>query len=160
MNHIPKGKRFCSLKDAIKKMKRQACLGGNICKTYISWRTWDIKRILINWKDKEADLQNGQNIWRHILPKRMWKWKLLSCLRLFANPWTIYRPWNSPCQNTGVGTLSLLQRFFPTQELNQSLLHYRKILCQLSCAHKQMKRCSTSIVIREMQILYQYTCNK
>ena len=35
-------------------------------------------------------------------------------------------------QNTGVGSGSLLQRIFPTQELNQGLLHCRWILYQLS----------------------------
>ena len=35
-------------------------------------------------------------------------------------------------RNTGVGSLSLLQWIFPTQELNQGLLHCRQILCQLS----------------------------
>ena len=33
--------------------------------------------------------------------------------------------------NTGVGSLFLLQRIFPTQELNQGLLHCRWILYQL-----------------------------
>ena len=40
----------------------------------------------------------------------------------------LYSPWNSPGQNTGVGSLSLLQRIFPTQESNPGLLHYRWIL--------------------------------
>ena len=40
--------------------------------------------------------------------------------------------WNSPGQNTGVGTLSRLQQIFPTHKLNQSLLHCRQILYQLS----------------------------
>ena len=35
-------------------------------------------------------------------------------------------------KNTGVGSLSLLQRIFPTQELNQGLLHCRQIHYQLS----------------------------
>ena len=35
-------------------------------------------------------------------------------------------------KNTGVGSLSLLQKIFQTQELNQGLLHYRQILYQLS----------------------------
>ena len=35
-------------------------------------------------------------------------------------------------KNTGVGNRSLLQGIFPTQELNQGLLHYRQILYQLS----------------------------
>ena len=38
----------------------------------------------------------------------------------------------SPGKNTGVGSLSLLQGNFPTQELNWGLLHCRQILCQLS----------------------------
>ena len=41
-------------------------------------------------------------------------------------------PRNSSGQNTGVGSLSLLQKIFPTQELNQGLLHCRRILYQLS----------------------------
>ena len=41
-------------------------------------------------------------------------------------------PWNSPGQNTGVGSLSLLQGIFPTQGLNPGLLHHRQILYQLS----------------------------
>ena len=35
-------------------------------------------------------------------------------------------------KNTGVGGLCLLQEIFPTQELDQGLLHYRQILYQLS----------------------------
>ena len=35
-------------------------------------------------------------------------------------------------KNTGVGSLSLLQQIFPTQELNQRRLHCRQILYQLS----------------------------
>ena len=40
-------------------------------------------------------------------------------------------PYGKP-KNTGVGSLSLLQGIFPTQELNQGLLHCRQILYQLS----------------------------
>ena len=35
-------------------------------------------------------------------------------------------------QNTGVGSLALLQCIFPTQELNWGFLHCRQILYQLS----------------------------
>ena len=35
----------------------------------------------------------------------------------------LYSPWNSPGQNTGVGSLSLLQRIFPTQGSNPGLPH-------------------------------------
>ena len=40
-------------------------------------------------------------------------------------------PWDSLGQNTGVGSLSLLQGFFLTQESNRGLLHCRWILYQL-----------------------------
>ena len=41
-------------------------------------------------------------------------------------------PWNSPGQNTGVGSLSFLQGIFPTQRLNPGLPHCSQILNQLS----------------------------
>ena len=47
-------------------------------------------------------------------------------------PHGLYSPWNSPDQNSGVGSLSLLQGIFPTQGSNPGLLHYRRILYQLS----------------------------
>ena len=47
-------------------------------------------------------------------------------------PHGLYSPWNSPGQNTGVGSCSLLQGIFPTQELNPGLLHCRQIPHQLS----------------------------
>ena len=47
-------------------------------------------------------------------------------------PRRLHSPWNSLAQNTGVGSLSLLQEIFPTQELNPGLLHCRWILYQLS----------------------------
>ena len=50
----------------------------------------------------------------------------------------LYSPRNSPDQNTGVGSLSLLQGIFPTQGWNPSLPHCRWILYQLS--HKGSPR--------------------
>ena len=47
--------------------------------------------------------------------------KLLSRVWLFATPWTIYSPWNSPGQDTGVGNLSLLQGILQTQQSNPGL---------------------------------------
>ena len=52
-------------------------------------------------------------------------------------PHGLYSPWNSPGQNTGVGSLSLLQTF-PTQRSNPGLPHCRQILYQLS--HKGSPR--------------------
>ena len=42
-----------------------------------------------------------------------------------------YSSWNSLGQNTGVGSLSLLQGIFPTQGSNPGLPHCRQILYQL-----------------------------
>ena len=53
-------------------------------------------------------------------------------------PHGLYSPWNSPGQNTGVVSLSLLQGIFPTQGSNPGLLHFKWILYQLS--HKGSPR--------------------
>ena len=47
-------------------------------------------------------------------------------------PHGLYSPWNSPGQNVGVDSLSLLQGIFLTQGSNPDLPHCRKILYQLS----------------------------
>ena len=47
-------------------------------------------------------------------------------------PHRLYSPWDSPGQNTGVDSLSLLQGTFPTQGSNPGLPHCRQILYQLS----------------------------
>ena len=46
-------------------------------------------------------------------------------------PHGLYNPWNSPGQNTGVGSLSLLQGIFSIQGYNTGLPHCRQILYQL-----------------------------
>ena len=53
-------------------------------------------------------------------------------------PYGLYSPWNSPGQNTGVGSCSFLQEIFPTQGSNPGLPHCRQILYQLS--HKGSPR--------------------
>ena len=53
-------------------------------------------------------------------------------------PQGLYSPWNSPDQNTEVGSLSLLQGIFPTQGSNPGLPHCRRILYQLN--HKGSPR--------------------
>ena len=47
-------------------------------------------------------------------------------------PHGLCSPWNSPGQNTGVGSLSLLQEIFPTQGSNPGLPQSRWFLYQLS----------------------------
>ena len=49
-----------------------------------------------------------------------------------CDPMDLCSPRNSPGRNTRVGSLSLLQEIFPTQELNPGLPHCRQILYQLS----------------------------
>ena len=56
----------------------------------------------------------------------------------FLQPHRLYSLWNSPGQDTGVGSLSLLQGTFPTQGSNPGLPHCRQILYQLS--HKGSPR--------------------
>ena len=65
------------------------------------------------------------------------KWKSLSCVCLLR-PHRRYSPWNSLGQNTGVGSLFLLQGIFPTQWSHPGLPHCRWILYQLS--HKGSPR--------------------
>ena len=52
-------------------------------------------------------------------------------------------PWNSPGKNTGLSSLSFFQGIFLTQELNQGLLHCRKIFNQLSY---QWSTCNATVL--------------
>ena len=47
-------------------------------------------------------------------------------------PHGLYNSWNSPDQNTGMGSLSVFHGIFPTQGLNPGLPHCRRFLHQLS----------------------------
>ena len=62
-------------------------------------------------------------------------------------PHRLYSLQNSPGQNTGVGSLSLLQGIFPTQRWNPGLLHCRQILYQLRYqGSKKENSCNHSIL--------------
>ena len=56
---------------------------------------------------------------------------MLSHVQLCVTPWTVAHQaplsMGSPGKNTGVGCHFLLQRIFPTQGSNLSLLHCRQI---------------------------------
>ena len=56
-----------------------------------------------------------------------------SCSVISLQSHGLYSPLNSPGQNTGMGSLSLLQGIFQTQGSNLGLPHCRRILHQLSC---------------------------
>ena len=77
----------------------------------------------------------------------LWKWKSLSCVGLFGSH-RLYSPWNSPSQNMGVRSLSLLQGIFPTQGSNPGLPYCRWVLYQLS--HKGSP--SISIMVHQKVI--------
>ena len=57
-------------------------------------------------------------------------------------PHGLYSPWNPPGQNTGVGSFSLFQGIFPTQESNPGLTHWRQSSHQLSHKGKTRSTCS------------------
>ena len=62
-----------------------------------------------------------------------WQWKRkLLVVSDSLQPHRINNPGDSPGQNPGVGSPSLLQGITPTQESNRGLLHCRGILYQLS----------------------------
>ena len=98
--------------------------------------TWSIHIYTHTYIYQAILLWNMDTIsWRRHESER--KWKLLSRVRLFATH-GLYSPWNSPGQNTGVGSPSFLHWIFPTQGSNPGFLHCRQILYQLS--HKGSPR--------------------
>ena len=60
-------------------------------------------------------------------------------------PHQLSSPWNSPGQNTGMSSLSLLQGIFLTHGSNPSLPHCRWILYQLSHKGKEPQSFSKQI---------------
>ena len=116
--------------------------------------------IILKTKQKKKNLVNRQKTWSDISLKRIYRLQKSESHSVVSDslwPHRLYSPWNSPCQNTGVGSLSHLQQIFPTQELNRSFLHCRWILYQLSYQgsptdwKKHTKRCLTLLAIRKMQ---------
>ena len=69
----------------------------------------------------------------------LWKCETVSHSVMFHSLWPhglqaarLLCPQDSPGQNTGVGSCSLLQGIFPTQGSNPGLLHSRQILYHLN----------------------------
>ena len=71
----------------------------------------------VKWKFSRVELSESENEGRSVMSDSFW-------------PHGRYSPQNSPGQNTGVGSLSLLQVIFLTQELHPGLPHCRQILNQ------------------------------
>ena len=88
---------------------------------------------------QKEDWESGQlrfNVSTRKWPRRLRKSR--SVMSDSLQPHGLYSPRNSPGQNTGVGSLSLLQGIFPTQGSNPGLPHCKWILSQLS--HKGSPR--------------------
>ena len=83
----------------------------------IKWANTRVPVSLPGWRKVLKTLSESES--RSIAPDSLWSHGL-------------YSPWNSPGQNTGVGSLSLLQGIFPTQGSNPGFPHCNLILYQLS----------------------------
>ena len=79
-----------------------------------SWWPWECLQVMDLWEGN------------HVEPQ----WRCESHLVVSNSFWPhgLYSPWNSPGQNTGVSSCSLLQGTLPTQGLNPGLPHCRQIL--------------------------------
>ena len=92
----------------------------------------ELESLLMKVKESETvglnlNIQKDDGIWSH-------HFKASETCSVVSNsfwPHGLCSPWNSLGQNTGGGSLSLLQGIFPTQGLNPSHLHCRQILYQL-----------------------------
>ena len=81
----------------------------------------------------------------------LFKWsESHSVMSSSLRPHGLYRPWNSPGQNTGVGSLSLLQGIFPTKGSNPGLLHCRQILYQVSLNRSPILFISLYIMVQAL----------
>ena len=89
---------------------------------------------VLNVRAKTINFQRKtlKEIFMTIHQSKICKSKGCSVVSDSLQPHGIYSPWNSPGQNTGVDSLSLLQGIFPTQGSNPGLPHCRQILYQLS----------------------------
>ena len=96
------------------------------------WIHFPVPEIIVLWiwwirSNRKNEGKCSKNIYLLLTTSLIRQQKRKSLSRVWLWP-----PWNSPGQNTGVGSLSLLQGIFPTQQLNPDLLHCRQILYQLS----------------------------
>ena len=87
--------------------------------THVSYASCVGRQVLYHWSHLES-------------LGTLMKVKVIQLCLTLCDPHGLYSPWNTPCQNTGVGSCSLLQGIFPIQESNPGLLHRRWILHQLS----------------------------
>ena len=83
-----------------------------------------------NRKKKKINKNKGNP--KHSNNPDMYESESRSVVSNSLQPHGLYSPRNSPGQNSGVGSLSVLQGIFPTQGLKPGLLYFRQILYHLS----------------------------
>ena len=90
---------------------------------YMAWLLEKNKKHRLQWKLKDHFSQ------MQLYASESESWSVVSNS---LQPHGLYRPWNSPGQNTGLGSCSLLQGIFPSQGSNPGLPHCRQILYQVN----------------------------
>ena len=116
-----------------------------------NWFIWKDPDAGKDWRQEKRITEDEMVAWHHRLNGHEFEQTLgdsegqgslvsesCSVVSYSLQPQGLYSPWNSPGQNTGVGSLSLLQWIIPTQGLNPGLPHSRRILYELS--HKGSPR--------------------
>ena len=93
--------------------------------------------------------------------KEGWNWsesESCSVVSDSSQPHGLSSSWNSPGQNTGMGSLSLHQGIFLTQESNPGLPHCRRILYQMS--HKNTQNWCFWIVVQKKTLASPLDCKE
>ena len=123
--HWLNGHELSKLWEIVKDREAQCAAVHGAAKSHTQFNNWKMTIFLI--KERWTSF----SLCKHV------KVKVAQSCPTLCNPMD-YSPWNSPGQNTGWSSLSLLQGIFPTQRPNPGLLHCRRILYQLS--HKGSPR--------------------
>ena len=80
------------------------------------------------WKVEPASDETGylaEDVFKQYVERQV---KVVQSCTNSLQPHGLHSRWNSPGQNTGVGSLSLIQGIFATQRSNSGLPHCRQIL--------------------------------
>ena len=93
---------------------------NNSLNTYYAEKSWD--KVSLSSFYREGKWGRETNLSKVKMP--LSEWKVTQSDSLW--PRGLYSWWNSPGQNTGVGSCSLLQAIFPTQGSNPGLPHYSR----------------------------------
>ena len=88
--------------------------------------------------------------------------KVAQSCPILCNPIDLHSPWNTPGQDTGIGSRSFLQRFFSTQGLKPGLPHCRQILYPLShqgspINYVEKRKSLTQIFKKPPEVCYGWT---